>query len=254
MTSLVAGPASRCAGAGNRVGRDRTSGRAESNGMCGRRSRGRPPEFPNIKERLLAVASDLFYRCGVRAVSVDEIVKAAGVPPNRYYPSSFLPSIFCTKMKNKRALEINRRANFRASSEKFNFTKHLVGFWRDLERDLEDKLHWKYDELSPLPLLEKLKLAECPADKDELARAEFFWSRRPRLLPAAGYIVWLIVALGLPFWLFTVPAIGLPLLIISAVVVNTGIVQSVRWRRQYELSINRLIRHFGRSEHSKPSV
>jgi len=66
MTSLVAGPASRCAGAGNRVGRDRTSGRAESNGMCGRRSRGRPPEFPNIKERLLAVASDLFYRCGVR--------------------------------------------------------------------------------------------------------------------------------------------------------------------------------------------
>jgi hypothetical protein len=40
--------------------------------MCGRRSRGRPPEFPNIKERLLAVASDLFYRCGVRAVSVAE--------------------------------------------------------------------------------------------------------------------------------------------------------------------------------------
>ena len=156
-------------------------------------------------------------------------------------------------MKNKRALEINRRANFRASSEKFNFTKHLVGFWRDLERDLEDNLHWKYDELSPLPLLEKLKLAECPADKDELARAEFFWSRRPRLLPAAGYIVWLIVALGLPFWLFTVPAIGLPLIIISAVVINTGIERSVRWRCQYELSIDRLSRHFGRSAHSTPS-
>ena len=157
-------------------------------------------------------------------------------------------------MKHKRALEIDRRANFRASSEKFNFTKHLVGFWRDLERDLEDNLHWKYDELSPLPLLEKLKLAECPADKDELARAEFFWSRRPRLLPATGYIVLFILLLGLPYWLFIVPAIGVPLLIISAVVVNTGIVQSVRWRRQYELSINRLIRHFGRSEHSTPSV
>jgi hypothetical protein len=39
-------------------------------------------------------------------------------------------------MKNKPALEINRRANFRASSEKFNFTKHLVGFWRDLEDSL----------------------------------------------------------------------------------------------------------------------
>jgi hypothetical protein len=97
MTSLVAGPASRCTGAGNRVGRDRTSGRAESNGMCGRRSRGRPPEFPNIKERLLAVASDLFYRCGVRAVSVDEIVNAAGVPPNRYYPSSFCHPSFALR-------------------------------------------------------------------------------------------------------------------------------------------------------------
>jgi hypothetical protein len=36
-------------------------------------------------------------------------------------------------MKNKRALEIDRRANVRAPSEKLNFTKHLVGFWRDLE-------------------------------------------------------------------------------------------------------------------------
>jgi hypothetical protein len=153
-------------------------------------------------------------------------------------------------MKNKRALEIDRRANFRALSEKLNFTKHLVGFWRDLE----DNQRWKYDELSPVQLLEKLKLDERVANKDELARAEFFWRRRPRLLPAAGYIAWIIVALALPVWLFIFPAIGVPLLIITAVVVNTGIVRSVRWRRQYELSIDRLIRHFGRSEHSTPSV
>ncbi len=153
-------------------------------------------------------------------------------------------------MKNKRALEIDRRANVRASSEKFTFSKHLVGFWRDLE----DNQHWKYDELSPTQLLAKLKLDDCPVDKDELARAEFFWSRRPRLLPAAGYIVWFILLLGLPYWLFIVPAIGVPLLIISAVLGNTEIVRSVRWRRQYELSIDRLIRPFGRSEHSTPSV
>ena len=74
MTSLVAGPASRCAGAGDRVGRDRTSGRAESNGMCGRRSRGRPPEFPNIKERLLAVASILaIHRSGHRTAASNNI-------------------------------------------------------------------------------------------------------------------------------------------------------------------------------------
>ena len=128
-------------------------------------------------------------------------------------------------MKNKRAPDIDRRANVRASSEKFHFTKHLVGFWRDLE----DNQHWKYDELSPAQLLAKLKLDECPVDKDELARAEFFWSRRPRLLPATGYIVWFILLLGLPYWLFIVPAIGVPLLMISAVVVDTGIVPVDLW-------------------------
>jgi hypothetical protein len=45
-------------------------------------------------------------------------------------------------MKHKRALEIDRRANVRASSEKLNFTKHLIGFWRDLE----DNHRWKYDQ------------------------------------------------------------------------------------------------------------
>jgi hypothetical protein len=152
-------------------------------------------------------------------------------------------------MKNKRAL-MDRCANFRASSEKLTFTEHLAGFWRDLE----DDQRWKYDELSPVQLLEKLKLDDCSADKDELARAEFFWSRRPRVLPATGFLLWVILVLGLPFWLFTVPAIGVPLLMIAMVVVDTGIVRSVRWRRQYELSIDRLIRHFGRSEHSTPSL
>src|SRR6202043_750908 len=148
----------------------------------------------------------------------------------RYYPSFFPRFIFCTQMKNKRALEIDRQANSRASSDKFNFTKHLGRFWRDLE----DNQRWKYDELSPVQLLEKLKLDERPTDKDELARAAFLWRRRPRLLPAAGFIVWIIVALGLPFWLFIVPAKAVPLLIISAVVINTGIERSVRWRCQYE--------------------
>ena len=116
----------------------------------------------------------------------------------------FLRFIFYTEMKNKRALEIDRRANIRASSEKSNFTRHLGDFWRDLE----DNQRWKYDELSPLQLLEKLKPDECPANKDELARADFFWRRRPSLLPATGYIAWVIVALGLPAWLFVFPAIG----------------------------------------------
>jgi hypothetical protein len=153
-------------------------------------------------------------------------------------------------MKNKRALETDRRAKVRASSEKSTFSKQLAGVWRDLQ----DDQRWKYDELSPVHLLEKLRRHAYLANTDELERAEYFWSRRPRFLPAISYIAWLIVALGLPFWLFIVPAIGVPLLIVSTVLANTDIVRSVRWRRQYELSIDRLIRHFGRSAHSTPSV
>jgi hypothetical protein len=153
------------------------------------------------------------------------------------------------EMKNKRVL-IEKQGNSGASLEKRNVSTHLTGFLRDLE----DEQRWKYDELPPVQLLEKSLLDEHLADKDELARAEFFWRRRPRLLSATGFLLWIILALGLPFWLFTVPALGVPLLIIALVVVNTGTVRSVRWRRQYEVSIDRLIRHLGRNEQSTASI
>lgn len=122
--------------------------------------------------------------------------------------------------------------------EKVTFAKRL----RDLWQDLQDNSHWKYEQLSPVQLIEKSKVQRNSTDIDELARADWFWSRRPRLLPAASCIVWLIVVLGLPFWLFSIPAVGVPFLVIAAVIVDTEIVRSVRWRRQYESSIGRLIR------------
>ena len=122
--------------------------------------------------------------------------------------------------------------------EKVRFGKRLGEFWQDLQ----DHPHWKYEQLSPVQLLEKSELYIYLADNDELARAHWFWSRRPRLLPVASCIIWLIVALGLPFWIFGVPSIGVPLLVMAAVIIDTEIVRSVRWRRQYELSIDRLIR------------
>lgn len=122
--------------------------------------------------------------------------------------------------------------------QKLSFAKRLGEVWQDLQ----DDPHWEYEQLSPVQLLEKSELHRYPPDNDELARANWFWHRRPRFLQAASCIVWLIVALGLPLWLFIFPAIGVPLLIIAAVIVNTEIVRSVRWRRQYELAVDRLIR------------
>jgi hypothetical protein len=152
-------------------------------------------------------------------------------------------------MKNKQTL-IEKQGTSRATLAMRNVSQHLTGFWRDLE----DDQRWKYDELPPVQLLEKSMLGEQLPDKDELARAEFFWRRRPRSLPTTAFLLWIILALGLPFWLFTVPAIGVPLLFIAIVAIDTGIVRSVRWRRQYELSVDRLIRRLGRNEESTASI
>jgi hypothetical protein len=111
-----------------------------------------------------------------------------------------------------------------------------------MARDLQDDQRWKYDELSTVQLLEKLSLHEYLVNSDELERAEHFWSHRPRFRPAITYVAWLILALGMPFWLLIVLAIGVPLSTVSTVLADTDILRSVRWRRQYELSIDRLIR------------
>jgi len=119
-----------------------------------------------------------------------------------------------------------------------NLRQCLSEFWRDLQ----EHSAWKYEDLPPSELLEKSELHWYPTHEDELARADWFWSRRPRRLSAVCWVVWFIVALGLPLWLFVVPWIGVPLLTIAVVIASAETVRSVRWRRQYELSIDRLIR------------
>ena len=66
-------------------------------------------------------------------------------------------------------------------------------------------------------------------------------------------VLWVTVALGLPFWLFRIPPIGVPLMIVAPVVVNTDLARSLRWRRQYESSIDRLIRTIGTHDSGGPS-
>jgi hypothetical protein len=106
--------------------------------------------------------------------------------------------------------------------QKLSLARPLAEAWQDLQDDSQ----WKYEQLSPVQLLEKWGLYGCAAHNDELARANWFWNRRQRLLHTTSCIVWIIVALGLPLRLFIFPAIGVPLLIIAAEIVNTEIVRS----------------------------
>jgi hypothetical protein len=151
------------------------------------------------------------------------------------------------KMKNSH--KTDRCIVNRSGWERRSLGKALGEVWQDLQADPQ----WKYEQLPPVQLLEKSELCSDPKNNNELVRATWFWSRRPRLLPAASSILWATVALGLPLWLFLVPSIGVPLIIVAALIISTELVRSVRWRRQYELSIDRLIRTVATHESGGPT-
>ena len=110
----------------------------------------------------------------------------------------------------------NRCTSHDCLSKKLGFGQRLGEIWRDLQ----DEVQWKYEKLSPVQLLEKSQLHAHLMNNDELARASWFWSRRPRFLQAGSTVIWIIVALGLPLWLSIGLMAGLPLIIAAVVIVE----------------------------------
>jgi hypothetical protein len=133
----------------------------------------------------------------------------------------------------------------------------LLAMWRDLTSEPL----WKYQELPPLLLAEVTKLDLFEVGDSELARAQWLWSRRPKLalhastaLLAAG----LCVTLSLAIAFVAGPETSMPkrvaemiislLALVAAIYLIAQRIGFVRWRREYELSIDRLVRtiHPGR--------
>ena len=127
----------------------------------------------------------------------------------------------------------------------------LCGIWRDLTREPV----WKYEELPPLLLTEVTKLDLFDAGDMELGRAHWFWSRRPKLrfFESAGLVVLGLCALAsLTIVVVAWPGTPMPdrfaqisILLLELPVEIYLILRRLsffRWRREYELSIDRLIR------------
>ena len=133
--------------------------------------------------------------------------------------------------------ELQSKGSNTYSVPRIKCSEHLVRFWHDLHDDQT----WKYEELSPIELLEKVEINHRTVPKDELDRIAWFWRRRPRALTAVGLLLWLIAAVAAPFCVI-VPSLALPILIACMVLLLWTIVCSVRWRREYELSVDRIIR------------
>ena len=104
---------------------------------------------------------------------------------------------------------------------------------------------WKYEELPPGALIKSLHLEPAAIDHDELSRAEWFWSRRPKVLSesVSCYFCY-VIALVCLFYL-TPETIWLLLLWILAGVSCASIehIRLNRWRNEYESSIKAIVVH-----------
>src|ERR1700747_3040225 len=132
--------------------------------------------------------------------------------------------------------ELESKGSNTYSVPRIKCSEHLVRFWRDLHDDRT----WKYEELCPIELLEKVEVDYRTVPKDELDRIAWFWRRRPRALTAVGLILWLIAAAAAPFCAI-VPCLALPILITCLTLLLLTIVCSGLWGSEYELSVSRLL-------------
>jgi hypothetical protein len=104
---------------------------------------------------------------------------------------------------------------------------------------------WKYDELPPTDLIKSLHPEPATVDKDELSRAEWFWSRRPKALSesVSFFFFYLSVAVCL-FYLIPDTIWFLLLWIVAgASCASFDRLRLDRWRNEYELSIERIVIH-----------
>jgi hypothetical protein len=138
---------------------------------------------------------------------------------------------------------VNANADFRNDG--------LLAIWRDLTTEPV----WNYEELPPFLLSQVTKVDLVEASDSELSRVIWFWSRRPKPRfhdSAALLMVALCVLISLSLALVNWPGTSMSkritelIILLCEVAVEIYLVvqrlRFVRWRREYELSIDWLIR------------
>ena len=121
----------------------------------------------------------------------------------------------------------------------------LVNRWRVFWKDFNCGEHWRFPELSPVQLQKSLEVPWPFIDRGEYVRANWMWSRKPKLIlgeGGLGYAILVFVAL----LLLLVPQIGVFLTTAWCITmlgaIARDVVRSIRWRREYEVSITRIVR------------
>ena len=126
----------------------------------------------------------------------------------------------------------------------------LLTIWRDLTTEPI----WKYEELPPVLLSHVRNLNWRGADDSELSRAIWFWCRQPKLMfhdSATPIILALCVFISLCMVLVNWPGTSISQRVAELTIVFLEVsveiyaigsrLKFLRWRREYERSIDRLI-------------
>ena len=127
----------------------------------------------------------------------------------------------------------------------------LLAMWTDLATEPV----WKYDELPPFRLSQLTESDFARASDSELARVIWFWCRRPKpkfhdsiALVIGALCVLTSLSIALVSWPGTSPSrrtdkVIILLFALAAAIYATGHrLRFLRWRPEYERSIDRLIR------------
>jgi hypothetical protein len=123
----------------------------------------------------------------------------------------------------------------------------LLNRWRLFWKDFNSNENWKFQEIPPVQLQQSLDVPWSHVDRGEYVRAEWMWSRKPHLILGEGGL-WYALLVFVALLLLLVPHIGVLLTIAwcftMAGAIARDVVRSIRWRREYEVSITRIMRRY----------
>jgi hypothetical protein len=117
----------------------------------------------------------------------------------------------------------------------------IIVWWRDFQYPSR----WRYPDLAPSEVVGLRQPRSDRIARSELCRATWLWSRRPRLILGSGalsyviMVVCTVIALGIPVFGFFLAAGWLAIWIVA---IAADTIRYVRWRRDYETALDRLLR------------
>src|SRR5262245_11177510 len=115
--------------------------------------------------------------------------------------------------------------------------------WPNFWADFQSKHKWRFPEVSPWQI--HRCLGYPVVDQSESLRAEWLWRRRPREIMGSGVFGYVLIIV-ISILLLLIPLVGFFLeaawLFACYMLIASDVVRNVRWRRDYEASLCRLIR------------